>query len=326
MADIAHDSHAQHGHSPHLAHHFDTPHQQFASGKLGMWLFLATEVLLFGGLFCWYAIYRANHPEVFLYAHKALDPLMGAINTVVLLVSSFTMAAGVYCAQRSLTRPLIICLSLTLLGGAGFMTVKYFEYKAKFEHKYLWGVNYAPHGPIGGHGVEATREQHHDDPGVPANAAAAEAGQPAHPGEAQPAGHESTADAPPPSAESGESPAAPGAAQVSADPARLLLERSNTLPAPTGPPGLVGVRSQAVQTERQEVHNVQIFFGIYFLMTGLHGVHVLAGMAVIAWLLFRAIRGDFSSEYFTPVDLGGLYWHLVDLIWIYLFPLLYLIG
>ena len=228
-----------HESSPHLQHHFDTAEQQFDAGKLGIWLFLATEILLFGGLLCAYAIYRANHPEVFLYAHQFLDKVWGGTNTVILLCSSLTMAWAVRASQLGQRRLLIALLSLTLLGGLGFMGIKYVEYKAKWEHGLLPGTHFAPHEE--------------------------------------------------------EAPSSAG---------------PNATPAEHG----------------KRPSNVQIFFGIYFLMTGLHGLHVLAGMGAIAWILVRSVKGHFGPEYFTPVDFVGLYWHLVDLIWIFLFPLLYLIS
>src|SRR5258706_3578719 len=131
----AHDAHGHgDGHNPHLAHHFDTPEQQIASGKLGMWVFLATEILMFGGLFCAYAVYRHNNPEVFEYAHQWLNKSLGAINTIVLITSSLTMAWGVRLAQLGKQRGLIICLVLTILGGYGFMGIKSIEYKTKWAH------------------------------------------------------------------------------------------------------------------------------------------------------------------------------------------------
>src|SRR5688572_15391868 len=112
--------HHPHG-NPNLAHHFNSPEQQFNSAKIGMWVFLATELLMFGGLFCAYAVYRHNHPEVFLYAHHYLDKTWGAINTVILLASSLTMAWGVRAAQLGQRTTLVACLILTLMGAAGFM-------------------------------------------------------------------------------------------------------------------------------------------------------------------------------------------------------------
>ena len=253
-------------HPPHLKHHFDTPEQQFDAGKLGIWLFLATEILLFGGLFCAYAIYRANHPEIFVYAHQFLDKVLGGTNTVVLLCSSLTMAWAVRASQLGQRKLLIVLLSLTLLGGFGFMGIKAVEYEQKWKHGLLPGTHFAPH------------EDHE---------------------------------------------AAPAAAVRSAALAGTIP------PSAVGPAGTVRREGSVTATEgahRERPSNTQIFFGIYFLMTGLHGLHVLVGMGAIAWILVRAIKGDFGPEYFTPVDFVGLYWHLVDLIWIFLFPLLYLIS
>jgi cytochrome c oxidase subunit 3 len=248
--------------SPHLQHHFDTEEQQFDAGKLGMWLFLATEILLFGGMFVAYAIYRANHPEIFIYAHQYLDKILGGTNTVILLCSSLTMAWAVRASQLGQQRLLVVLLSLTLLGGFGFMGIKYLEYKAKWEHGLLPGTHFAPH----------------------------EGGE-----------HKAT-------------PAAPSA------PAATIS------PSAEGPSGRARHDARDDQGHGERPSNVQIFFGIYFLMTGLHGIHVLIGMGAITWLLFRSIKKEFGPAYFTPVDFVGLYWHLVDLIWIFLFPLLYLIS
>lgn len=274
--------HADHAHDPHLAHHFTTPRQQFESGKLGMWVFLATEILMFGGLFCAYSVYRGNHPEIFIYAHHFLDKTLGGINTLVLICSSLTMAWGVHCAQLSQKRGLILCLVLTLCGACGFLGIKYVEYKAKWEHGLLPGKHYNPH---------------HD-------AHAAEPAEAALKGEAASADHPATAAAP----------------AVPADPDAPRIK-----PAPIGPPGLVLEQPAEGPHLPDEPKNVRIFFSVYFLMTGLHGIHVLVGMGLITWLLVRAMRSEFNSRYFAPVDLVGLYWHLVDLIWIFLFPLLYLI-
>ncbi len=341
MADIVQpSSHAGHGHAaghdhghghdhahpPFLQHHFDSPVQQFDATKFGMWLFLATEILLFAGLFCAYAIYRANHPEIFDVGHLALDKKMGAINTVILLASSFTMACAVTAAQRGAKQALVILLSLTFLGGLGFMVVKFFEYKAKIEHGLLWGHNYAPH-PHGegehGHGDPHAPASHPGDRAHGDTAAAPVAGS--VPEKAAAPHGDSHAAAP--------SAAAPAAAGAAAAIGTAAADAWNFKPAGAAPTGLSLAKADAghggghelPDFTKDKTRNVHIFFGIYFVMTGLHGIHVLIGMIVIAWLIWRANRGDFSADYFTPVDLGGLYWHLVDLIWIYLFPLLYLI-
>jgi cytochrome c oxidase subunit III len=205
-----------------LQHHFADPQQQLDSGKLGMWLFLATEILLFGGLFCAYAIYRSLHPEVYQAGHHFLDVRMGALNTVVLLVSSLTVALSIRAAQVGNRSQIVLNLLITLASAAAFLVVKYFEYSAKFAHGTLPGYHF-------------------------------------------------TADVP-------------------------------------------------------NADQVQWFFSIYFMMTGLHGIHVVIGMIVLTWLLIRTTRGHFGPHYYMPLELGGLYWHLVDLIWIFLFPLLYLVG
>lgn len=209
--------------SDHVAHHFDTAEQQFESSKLGLWLFLVTEVLLFGGLFVAYIMFRALYPEMYIEAHHHLNKVMGAVNTVVLICSSLSMAMAVYFVQNNENKKAIRLLVFTLLCGAAFMVVKYFEYQAKFEHHLF-----------------------------------------------------------------------------PADPNFSMTDMSHG--------------------------NPKIFFSLYFLMTGLHGIHVLVGMSLIAWMVVRIRRQEFSSAYYTPVELTGLYWHLVDLIWIYLFPLLYLIA
>ncbi len=209
-------------HPSYLQHHFADSQQQEETAKLGMWIFLLTEVLLFGGLFAFYAIYRAWHPEMFVEAHKVLDIPMGALNTFVLITSSLTMALSIRAMQVNNKKQTIWLLVATLLLAATFLVIKYFEYSHKFHLGQLPGKYYTYEG------ITAA--------------------------------------------------------------------------------------------------NPHIFFSIYFTMTGLHGLHVVIGMAVITWVLIRTIKNNFSSEYYTPIEMTGLYWHLVDLIWIFLFPLLYLIG
>ncbi len=152
-----HDDHAHHEH-PFLAHHFDTPQQQFEAGKLGVWLFLVTEVLFFAGLFCAYTIYRAQNPEVFVYAHYHLDTNMGAVNTTVLLFSSLTAAWAVRCAQLRQTRGLILNIVVTIACACTFMLVKYFEYSHKAHDGLLWGKHFKPvHEPWQ---LEVFKEKH----------------------------------------------------------------------------------------------------------------------------------------------------------------------
>lgn len=206
----------------HLEHHFHDVEQQRESAKLGMWIFLLTEVLLFGGLFVAYSIYRAWHPELFHNAHVHLDVTLGALNTVVLITSSITMALAIRNMQLGLKRATMINLGITIALALVFLVVKYFEYSHKIHLGQLPGKFYTFEGIAGS--------------------------------------------------------------------------------------------------------NPHIFFSIYFLMTGLHGIHILGGIATIGWLMWRTARNHFSPEYYTPIEMTGLYWHLVDLIWIFLFPLFYLIG
>lgn len=280
-AEATHGGHDEHADKPFLAHHFDTPAHQFESGKLGIWLFLVTEILFFGGLFCAYAVYRSLHPEVFEYAHYYLDTKLGAINTCVLIISSVTAAWAVRNAQLRQTTALTINILITILCGFGFMGIKYVEYSHKIHDGLLPGAHYQPSERAWE--VPAYTKKF----GTPPGRTAVEAGE----------GH-------------GEHAAAGG---EHAAPGKLA-------PLPMGTEKLVGPHEFNV-----EPANVQRFFSIYFCMTGLHGIHVLLGIGIWVWLLIRARRNEFGPEYFGPIDFAALYWHLVDLIWIYLFPLLYLI-
>ncbi|MHC5025123.1 MAG: cytochrome c oxidase subunit 3 family protein [Planctomycetota bacterium] len=298
----AHDQHA-HEHPPHLAHHWENPRQQFEAGKLGMWLFLATEVLLFGGLFCAYAVWRGNNPDLFRYGSQYLDTKWGAINTAVLILSSLTMAMAVTMAQQNRQKALKICLALTFAGAVGFLGIKYIEYSHKFKEGWFPGLHF------------------YEKPGE-----ASHTWQAHVPLESDAAAPRTTPLAPPP--------------DLTLPPAEV----SAVPPAASGPAGLatdVGTIVASHETDDEMVHaehelahplqdpvrpkNAHMFFNIYFMMTGLHGIHVVVGMIVIGWLFLGAVKGRFNHEYFTPVDLGGLYWHVVDLIWIFLFPLFYLI-
>ncbi|MDP7061428.1 MAG: cytochrome c oxidase subunit 3 family protein [Planctomycetota bacterium] len=248
-----------HGHDPnrpkHLAHHFETLGQQFDSGKLGIWVFLLTEVLFFSALFVAYTMYRSNYPEVFQYASQFLDTKMGAINTVVLLLSSFTFAWAVRNAMLGEKRKLMLNLLVTLVCAGGFMGIKYVEYSHKFHDGTLWGGN--------------------------------------------------------------------ASTIFKADPAEIPAEIKEVSEAWNNPEGKFSVAVRDLDPAFRQ--KVGVFFGVYFCLTGLHGIHVMLGMILIIWLMMRTKRGDFGPTNFNAIDFGALYWHLVDLIWIFLFPLLYLI-
>lgn len=235
-------------HDSKLAHHFDDLGQQFDTNKFGMWVFLLTEILFFSGLFVAYATYRANHPEVFQFASQFLDTNLGAINTAVLLLSSFTAAWAVRAVQLGQKSLVTMLLGITVLCACGFMAIKYMEYSHKYHEGLLWG--------------NAEHTMFKEDP---------------------------------------------------SDVAASVQEHGHHWDA---------VKELDPEFRRQ----TGIFFGIYFCLTGLHGIHVLIGIILMLWLMRRNMRGDFTPDKYDAVDCGALYWHLVDLIWIFLFPLLYLIS
>jgi cytochrome c oxidase subunit 3 len=247
-----------------LAHHFDSLQQQYYSAKLGMWIFLVTEILFFGGLFCAYAVYRANRPEVFADGRHFLDTPLGAINTAVLIFSSLTMALAVRAAQLDRRRELVRLLVVTVLCGVAFLGVKAFEYKHKWDHRLVPGQARIRHFFSG----------------------------------------ERTA--------TGGSTAPPRRFQPDREYVRERLKAA-------------GYEILAEEHLDRRIDNLRSFVGIYFTLTALHALHVAVGIGVIVWVLIGAMRGRYGRRNFTRVDLVGLYWHLVDLIWIYLFPLLYLI-
>ncbi len=245
-------SHGHHGghHDPHLKHYFVSAEQQFDAAKLGMWLFLVTELLLFGGMFVAYGIYRAMHPELFAEASTQLDTVMGAVNTVVLLLSSLTVAWSIRAIQLDKRKLCFWLLVATVALAGAFMVVKYFEYTHKFHLGILPGAHYT----FFAEGTPFTL------PGVELAMGAAD-------------GHHEIPDYEQP----------------------LTNQRAG------------------------------LFFSIYYIMTGIHGLHVLIGMVAISILAFKTWRGTYSSAWYTPIENVGLYWHVVDVIWIFLFPLMYLI-
>jgi cytochrome c oxidase subunit 3 len=214
------DSHAE---TLALREQFATPAQQKEASTLGMWVFLVTEIMFFGGMFLAYTVYRSFYPNVFAAASNTLNLYIGAANTAILLCSSFTMVMAVRSAQLGSRRALIIFILLTMVLGVCFLGIKGFEWWQKFEEHHVPGPSFHLEGePLQG-------------------------------------------------------------------------------PA-------------------------QLFFSLYFAMTGLHALHMVVGEGIMLALLLQAWARKFSSDYYTPVDVGGLYWHFVDIIWIFLFPLLYLIG
>lgn len=315
-------------HAKHVAHHFDSAQQQFDACKLGMWLFLVTEVLFFSGLFVAYAVYRANHPEVFANAHKYLNTTLGAFNTIVLLVSSLTMAWAVRSAQLEQKRLLIWLLGITLSCASLFLGVKAVEYSHKWGKGLLWAGAYEA-AVAAELGVEQIVVHTHralwvlSTPALVVLALSSVLSvalylRKRHSGFrffvwlivssvaffagvaiGQAVEHFTH-----------------GGHEHSIHDGHAVTDSHDTSHNATAP----------MPSEGPEVKRITgVFFSIYYAMTGVHAVHILCGMGVIAWLLWRAIQHDFHRHNFGPVDFVGLYWHLVDLVWIYLFPLLYLI-
>lgn len=220
---LASEAHA-HAETLALREQFDTAEQQKDASTLAMWIFLITEIMFFGGMFAAYTIYRSTYPTVFAVASSSLDVTIGAINTCVLLLSSFTMVMAVRAGQLGQKKMIIIFLILTLIFGCIFLGVKAYEW----DQKYI---------------------EHH----MPGQAAFHLEGTPLQ-----------------------------------------------------GP--------------------AKIFFSLYFAMTGLHALHMVVGVGILLTLIVQTRKGKFSADYYTPIDISGLYWHFVDVIWIFLFPLLYLID
>ena len=204
------------------AHHFSSYNEEVSAGKLGVWLFLCTEILMFGGLFVGYLLYHDQYPEVFKAGAQFLDWKMGGTNTIVLLVSSFTMALSIYYAQKNQMKRCQAMLITTLICGFIFMFIKYLEYTHKMEMGIFPGKFFS----FKGEGF---------------------------------------------------------------------------------------------------VEGLPLYFSFYYLMTGLHASHVIIGLCLIAWMLYKAIHLQVGPHHYSPLEFTGLFWHLVDLIWIYLFPLLYLV-
>jgi cytochrome c oxidase subunit 3 len=216
------DAHSHGEHHPALQHHFEDLDQKFEASGFGMWVFLVTEVMFFGGLFMAYVVYRTWYPEAFAEGSRHLDITLGAVNTAILIASSLTMAMAVWAGQQGSRKRQLIYLVLTLLFGLGFLGIKAVEYTEKFRDHLVPGPGFEWHGV--------------------------------------------------------------------ANPA-----------------------------------NVQMFYSLYFAMTGLHALHMIIGAGMIVVLMAMAAKGRFTREWSTPVEVGGLYWHFVDIVWIFLFPLLYLI-
>ena len=218
-------------HTPGLQHHFANMDQQQNAVSLGMWLFLATEIMFFGGMFCAYLIYRNAYPNEFAAGSRSIDLILGTVNTAVLICSSLTVALSVRAAQMGKRMLLVGLLVLTILFGLVFLGIKGVEWYAKYKEHHVPGASF-------------------------------------------------------------------DASDIVRDYPQLPID------------------------QRHE----QIFFSLYFAMTGLHALHMIIGVGIFVWLTYTAWKGRYGPGYYAPVEISGLYWHFVDIVWIYLFPLLYLID
>jgi len=298
---------AAHGHAHDHAHQFDSAEQQKESATLGMWLFLVTEIMFFGGLFLAYGIYRALYPEAYALAHTKLDVTLGAFNTVVLIASSLTMALAINGAAHGKKKTLIAQLILTMALGGTFLVVKAFEYTHKYHENLIPGprFHFTPNAPQGaGHAAAPTG----------ASTASAPGGG---------AGHGAAADAHgAPASTHGVTPAAPAAHTASHDAHAAAPRAAGSMGL--GGPGIAPMSLTPVKMGERK--GVEIFFSLYFAMTGLHALHMVIGFGLLTWMMILAVRGVLTPKYYTPIENVGLYWHFVDLVWIFLFPLLYLVG
>ena len=205
-----------------LAHQFDSLAQQKEAATLGMWVFLVTEILFFGGLFLTYAVYRNWYPDAFEAGSHAMLIWAGTTNTAVLITSSLTMALAVHAAQTGRRGALMLFLVLTMILGTVFLGIKAFEYYTEFSEHHVPGAGFHLEGP--------------------------------------------------------------------------------------------------------EFYHAQLFFSLYFVMTGIHAAHMIIGLGIMSVMLWWSWRGVITKDYYNPIEDSGLYWHFVDIVWIFLFPLLYLIG
>lgn len=267
-------------HTSVLKHHFDRLDQQHASERLGMWMFLATEVLFFSGLFGAYTVYRLYYPTEFEFASSKLNRVIATINTLFLITSSMTITFGIRSAKLGDRSGLIRYLVLTLLLGTAFMVLKAFEYTADYEERYMPGTLF--------------RSEYN---------AAFEAIFPTDPQQKP----------------------------LSREEAKLYFEKDAQSEHPkhqhwAAELVLLNYGKSTADPDYIDPGKVQLFLSFYYIMTGIHGIHILAGLGCLIWLIIEAARDAIPPENYSTVEVVSLYWHLVDGIWLFLMPLLYLAG
>jgi cytochrome c oxidase subunit 3 len=286
---MAHADSAEHYHQPGLQHQFEDMKQQEESVSIGMWMFLVQEIMFFGGLFTVYLVFRSKFPMAFAAGSNHLDAFWGGLNTLVLIVSSLTMALTVYYAQKGNRNMQVILILLTMFFGAVFLGVKAIEYTDKYNHALV---------PVAGWNKKIKEDPaaHHEAAKpcweVDHNAPVVE--------HANPRGDFQWTDC--------------SLVKLAADGNYLT------------PSERIGYFSNGQIDISKFRDKVRMFYWIYFVMTGLHALHMIVGLGLMTWLLWKAWSGIFSHDYFAPVEMSGLYWHFVDIVWIFLFPLLYLLG
>lgn len=294
------DTHEEfHYHAPGLQHQFEDMKQQEESVSIGMWVFLVQEIMFFGGLFTAYLVFRSRFPMAFAAGSNHLDAFWGGLNTLVLIVSSLTMALTVYYAQKGNRNMQVVMIVLTMLFGTTFLGVKVIEYRDKYEHGLV---------PVQGWNKKVKEGEHKEAASVvlpfETRAFASEAQTEA------PAVHHSNPK---------------GEFQIDVEKDMKLPKMAEDGKFLTQAEQ-VGYYSNGKLDPEKFRDKVRIFFYIYFVMTGLHALHMIVGLGIMAWLLWMAWRNSFSIDYYMPVEMSGLYWHFVDIVWIFLFPLLYLLG
>lgn len=297
------DVHEHHYHPHGLQHQFEDMGQQQESDTLGMWMFLVQEIMFFGGLFTVYLVFRSRYPMAFAAGSNHLNVYWGAANTVVLIVSSLTMALAVHFAQLGKRNLQVILIVLTMILGTVFLVVKGVEY----TDKYYEGIV-----PVSGLNLRTEKELTESDQSTGTARTPVgrhDSNESLNTGIAEGHGEENYVNP------RGDFQWKDTSLVVQAQQGNYLTESEK-----------IGYFNNGEISQAKFQDKVRIFFLIYFAMTALHALHMIIGLGIMAWLLYKAFRGTYTTEFYVPVEVAGLYWHFVDIVWIFLFPLLYLLG
>ena len=294
-------------HEPGLQHQFEDMKQQEESVSIGMWMFLVQEIMFFGGLFTVYLVFRSRFPMAFATASNHLDAFWGGLNTLVLIVSSLTMALTVYFAQKNNRNMQVIMILLTMFFGATFLGVKVIEYSDKYNHGLV---------PVAGWNrkEKAPQAQQSEVAHLPGETVAS--AEENHSG-----GGEHVYNNP-----RGDFQWNYGDDLIKQAWKEQQADRNKTYLTDYEKVGYFSDYSTGKIDPDKFREKIRSFYWIYFAMTGLHALHMIVGIGLMSWLLFTAWKGYYNADYYSPVEMSGLYWHFVDIVWIFLFPLLYLLG